>query len=102
MGSKNPVGPAGGALPKVVAIDTIYCSASAASASERRPYKAASAACYRSKPNAATFGHLALKAFVALAVVAATLHDPLQAAIGIGCLVGVVLIEARMHTRLAR
>ena len=39
--------------------------------------------------------------FVALAVVSAALHDPLQAAIAVGGLVGIVLIQAGVHTRLS-
>jgi hypothetical protein len=41
----------------------------------------------------------ALKALIALAVVAAALHNPLQAAICVRGLVGIVLIEARIHAR---
>src|SRR5581483_8497374 len=41
------------------------------------------------------------EALVAFAVVAAALLDPFQPAISIGRLVGIVLIEAAMHTRLA-
>src|SRR5579872_380646 len=41
------------------------------------------------------------EALVAFAVVAAALLDPFQAAIGICRLVGIVLIEAAVHARLA-
>src|SRR5258705_9995016 len=43
----------------------------------------------------------ALQLLGALAVIAAALLDPLQAAIGVGSLVGVVLIDAGVHPRLA-
>src|SRR4051812_8832463 len=45
---------------------------------------------------------LAFQALVTFAVVPAALFNPSQAAIGVVCLVGVVLIEARVHTSLAR
>src|ERR1700761_1936227 len=45
---------------------------------------------------------LALQVLVALAVIAATLLDPLHAAITVCGLVGVVLIEAAVHPGLAR
>src|SRR5580693_2324434 len=44
----------------------------------------------------------ALEAFVAFAVIAAALLDPLQSAIAIGGLVGPVLVEAGFHAALAR
>jgi len=40
-----------------------------------------------------------LQSLVALAVIAAALHDPLQAAIGVARLVGMVLVKARVHAR---
>src|SRR4029077_10859619 len=43
----------------------------------------------------------ALQSLVAFAVIAAALLDPLHAAIAIGRLVGVVLVDAGMHARLA-
>src|SRR5262245_48150607 len=43
----------------------------------------------------------ALQALDAFAVIAAALLDPLHAAIGIGGLVGIVLIDAGVHARLA-
>src|SRR6202011_2031140 len=43
----------------------------------------------------------ALELLVAFAVIAAALLDPFQAAIGVGGLVGVVLIDAGVHPRLA-
>src|SRR6202011_970509 len=43
----------------------------------------------------------ALELLVAFAVIAAALFDPFQAAIGVGGLVGVVLIDAGVHPRLA-
>src|SRR5436190_3307062 len=43
----------------------------------------------------------ALQLLGAFAVIAAALLDPLQAAIAVGGLVGVVLIDAGMHARLA-
>ena len=43
---------------------------------------------------------LALQALIAFAVVAATFLDPLQTAIGVSDLVGIVLIEAGVHPSL--
>src|SRR6266704_625135 len=44
---------------------------------------------------------LALQLLGAFTVIAAALLDPLQAAIGVGGLVGVVLVDAGVHPRLA-
>src|SRR5262249_40102504 len=44
----------------------------------------------------------ALQPLVAFAVIAAALLDPLQPAIAVGCLVGIVLVEAGVHAGLAR
>jgi hypothetical protein len=44
---------------------------------------------------------LALEAFVALAVIAATLLNPLEVAISTARLIGAVLIETGVHTRLS-
>src|SRR5260221_14540079 len=46
-------------------------------------------------------GSLAFQLLVALAIIAAALLDPLQAAVTVGGLVGIVLIDAGMHPRLA-
>src|SRR3954463_5835246 len=46
-------------------------------------------------------GRLALQLLGALAVIAAALLDPFQAAIGVTGLVGVVLIDAGVHPALA-
>src|ERR1051325_6439506 len=48
-----------------------------------------------------TFLRGALQLLAAFAVIAAALLDPLHAAIGIGGLVGVVLVDTGVHARLA-
>src|SRR6266404_6299232 len=57
--------------------------------------------CISRTPAAPSREALAFQFLGALTVIAAALLDPLQAAIGIGGLVGVVLIDAGVHPRLA-
>src|SRR5262249_59745472 len=52
--------------------------------------------------SAAKRGTSAFQLLVALAVIAAAFLDPFQTAVGIAGLVGVVLIEASVHTGLSR
>src|SRR6187551_951007 len=44
---------------------------------------------------------LAFQVLVALAVIAAAFLDPFKAAVAVRCFVGIVLIEASVHARLA-
>ena len=55
----------------------------------------------RPRPSSVAGQARALQLLGAFAVIAAALLDPLQAAIGVGGLVGVVLVDAGVHARLA-